>query len=369
MRILWLTHRDPLNPKAGGAERIVEEVSKRLATSGNEMTIFAPQFTNSRIEESLHGVRIVRRGGNISAHLALPIFLLREHFDVIIADLGHAVPWVSPKVMKRKVIVHFLHLHRRSLPGQVNKILAFAISSLEKCYSLFYPGTRFVTISNTSLSDLTEILHIKAEKCTVIRPGVNSDIYVQRAKTASPSIIYFGGMRDYKRPYESLYVLKHLTVKFPDTTLTAVGDGPSKIKMMQLARDMGMSDHVNFTGRVEAVKLSELVASSWLNVHTSVAEGWGLSIIEAASAGTPTVGYEVPGVTESIESGKNGIKVKNGDRDALFNAAEQIISKPEKWWSSSVEVGRKYSWDDTAEKWGKILREESGLDNPSKSSN
>ena len=118
-----------------------------------------------------------------------------------------------------------------------------------------------------------------------------------------------------------------------------------------------MQDYVEFTGRISSEELSDIVASSWLNVHTSVTEGWGLSILEATASGTPTVAYDVPGVMDVVEDGLNGIKVKDGDKKALEEAAFTILTKPEKWWSSSVKVAEKYSWDKTSELWIKLLQE------------
>ncbi len=358
MKILWLTHRDPLNPKAGGAERIAEAVSTRLGLFGDEITIFAPKFKGAKNEEEINGYRIIRTGGIISSHLTLPFYLLKENFDIVIADLGHAIPWISPRVMKKKLVVHFLHLHRRSLPGQVNSFLAFVISAIERCYFLLYPTTKFVTISKTSLSDLTEKIGINSKNCTIIRPGVNSELYFSRSKTEQPSLIYFGGMREYKRPYEVLYVFKRLMRIFPNISLTLVGSGPPMAKMIDISEKLQISPRINFKGRISSEELSRLVGSSWLNIHTSITEGWGISIIEAASAGTPTVGYDVPGVTESIESEMNGIKVKDGDRDALYKAAKRILAEPKPWWASSLEVANKYSWDRAAEEWHEVLKSE-----------
>ena len=90
---------------------------------------------------------------------------------------------------------------------------------------------------------------------------------------------------------------------------------------------------------------------------SSVTEGWGISIIEASSAGTPTVAFKVPGVSDSVENGLNGITVENGNRQSLTEAALEILRNPEKWWSSSVEVAKKYSWDKTAELWEKLIKE------------
>ena len=89
----------------------------------------------------------------------------------------------------------------------------------------------------------------------------------------------------------------------------------------------------------------------------NVTEGWGLSILEASAAGTPTVAYGVPGVRDAVEDGLNGMKVEDGNRDALADAAFSILKNPERWWSSSVEVAKKYSWDKTAELWEKLITE------------
>ena len=118
-----------------------------------------------------------------------------------------------------------------------------------------------------------------------------------------------------------------------------------------------MQNYAEFTGRISSEELSDIVASSWLNVHTSVTEGWGYSILEASAAGTPTVAYDVPGVKDAVEDGINGIKVKNGDRKTLAEAAYLILTNPEKWWSSSVKVAQKYSWDKTTEHWVKLFEE------------
>ena len=149
---------------------------------------------------------------------------------------------------------------------------------------------------------------------------------------------------------------KGLRGLFVNLRLTVIGDGPSLPGLKNLADQLNVSDGVIFTGRVSNENLAELVSAAWLNIHFSITEGWGISITEAASAGTPTVAYAVPGVADAIEDGINGLKVKNGDRGALTQAALSILSNPEKWWSSSVEVAKKYSWDKTAELWDNLIK-------------
>ena len=356
MRILWLAHRDPQNPRAGGAERTIYEVCIRLVEKGHKIVLLTGGWKGSMPVENLDGIEIRRFGKNIGPHLALPILLLKNHYELIVDDLGHAVPWISSIILNRHNIIFFRHLHARSLPGQVNFLLAKVITAIEKTYFIFYHDKVFITESTTSKNDLIK-LGIKKNKILMNPPGVNFNVFHPDGKTQNPTLVYFGGMRKYKRPEESLFLLKNFQGRMKHVELVIIGSGPEEPNLRKLALELNLRDYVIFKGRVSETELSNIVASSWLNVHTSVTEGWGLSILEASAAGTPTVAYDVPGVKDVIEDGKNGIKVTDGSRKSLAEAAFTILTDPEKWWASSVKVAQKYSWDKTSELWIKLLME------------
>jgi glycosyltransferase involved in cell wall biosynthesis len=356
VRIIWLAHRDPLNPRAGGAERTIYELCTRLCKMGHTITIVSGGWKGCKSMENLQEIEIYRFGKNIGPHSAVPVFLLKYHYDLVVNDLGHAVPWISSTILNELNIVFFRHLHARSLPGQVNPIMAKLITAIEKCYFIFYHSKVFVTESTTSMNDLIKI-GIKQDKIITIPPGVDQNLFHPAAKSKYPSMVYFGGLRKYKRPLEVPYLLKSLIGKLKGLKLFIVGTGPEECRMKRLVNELNIEDYVEFTGRISSKELSGIVASSWLNVHTSVTEGWGYSILEASSAGTPTVAYDVPGVRDAVEEGLNGIKVKDGNREAFAEAALSILSNPERWWLSSVKVSQKYSWDKTAELWTKLFEE------------
>ena len=276
--------------------------------------------------------------------------------ELVVNDLGHALPWISSTIVNKHNIVFFHHLHARSLPGQVNPFLAKVITAIEKCYFIFYHNKIFVTESTTSKNDLLK-LGIKENKIIMIPPGVDHNLFNPTIKTQHPTIVYFGGMRKYKRPQESLFLLKELTRRMKNVKLLIIGSGPEEANLIKLASILNLTDCTTFKGRVSNTELSSIVASSWLNVHTSKTEGWGFSILEASAAGTPTVAYDVPGVRDAIEDGINGIKVSDENRKELAHAAFLILRYPERWWSSSVEVAKKYSWDKTANLWETLIME------------
>jgi glycosyltransferase involved in cell wall biosynthesis len=354
MKILWLAHRDPRNPRAGGAERTIFEVCSRLVERGHEITLLTGGWHGCNRFENINGIKVLRYGTNVGPHIAVPAHIMKDKYDVVVDDLGHAIPWITPRFLALRNIVFFRHLHARSLPGQVNPFLSTAITAVERLYPLIYPDMPFVTESTTSRDDLLR-LGIHSDNIIVIPPGVDFSRFHTSEKTDHPSIVYFGGMRTYKRPWESVFLLNSIAEIINDVKLFVIGTGKELENLKRSVTELGIDDSVEFLGRLADKDLPKVVASSWLNVHSSVTEGWGYSILEASAAGTPTVAYDVPGVRDAIEQGKNGIKVADGNREALAKAAMEILQSPEGWWISSQDVARKYSWDRTADEWENLL--------------
>ena len=98
------------------------------------------------------------------------------------------------------------------------------------------------------------------------------------------------------------------------------------------------------------------LSRAWVNIHSSVSEGWGLSVFEASAAGTPTAAFSVPGVSEAVVPGVNGLLVSDGDVNELAKAVTRILSTRDEWISSSRNLVQGYSWDLCAKRWREHLR-------------
>ena len=68
---------------------------------------------------------------------------------------------------------------------------------------------------------------------------------------------------------------------------------------------------VEFLGYVSERQKLELLGSAWLLLQTAMHEGWGLVITEAGSLGTPSLGFDVPGVRDAIVDGTTGLLVQS----------------------------------------------------------
>ena len=350
MNILWLNHRDPLNPKAGGAERTIVEIGKRLISQGDTVTIYSARWRGSTKFDTIEGINIIRLGGNIAIHFLLPVDLMRHKYSIIINDLGHGVPWPSAILLSKNNLVFFRHLHARSLPGQVNFFLGKIITFMEKLYPYIYSNTKIITESSTSQEDLIG-LGIKNGNIIKIPPGVDLEFFHPGKKSNNVQLIYFGGIRKYKRPELILDVYRQIKDVIKDLKIVVAGDG----KLLSRIKEETISHKYNieFVGKIDRETLSELLRESWVNLHFSTTEGWGYSILEAAASGTPTVAFKVPGVVDTIENNYNGFLV-----DQIEEFKERLletIKKNIEFSKNSRAFAERFNWDSTEELWRNII--------------
>ena len=354
-KVIWLNHRDIMHPKAGGAERTIYEVSKRLVNKGYQMIWLSTKSIDLPRYQKLDGIEIHRIGGNVTSHF-INLILERKISDgaVFVDDMAHVVPWLSERSTRNPGTVFFRHLHRRTLDGQLTTWKAKSLKAIESNYPLIYSRWPFVTESKQGVQDLRD-MGIPSDRIVRIAPGVDSERMRPKEKYVEPSLVYFGGLREYKRPYEALLLLDELRKIYPSIKLRVSGEGPSLLPMKLLASKLGVDRNVEFLGRLDEESLFDVVARSWLNLHFSTAEGWGYSILEASACGTPTVGYSVPGVDEAIIEGRNGIKVPEGDRENFLVSILKILNEYTVWPEVCRILAESYSWDKTADLWERHL--------------
>lgn len=350
-KVIWLSHRDLSNPASGGAERTIYEVGRRLAARGVSIAhITGGWHGASRIEDH-DGITVQRYGYRVLPHLILPL-ALREHrdADLIIDDMSHAAPWFTPWMTSVPGIVHFWHLHARTIHGTVSPFLEGALRALEQLYPVIYRYRPFVTASMASKVDLVN-LGIAPDRVTIIPPGVDSELFKPSSLDGTPRMVYFGGMRAYKRPEHALYVLARLLGEFPRLRLTIIGSGPLLARIRQLSHEMALDPHIDYLNKLFGSPLAEAVGNAWVNLHCSESEGWCLSAMEAASCGVPTVGYRIPGLTESVLSNQTGLLVTNGNLAELANAVRTVILNPLPWRATCRSHAKQFSWEACAQAW------------------
>ena len=126
-----------------------------------------------------------------------------------------------------------------------------------------------------------------------------------------------------------------------------VGDGPERVNLEGLARQLGVNDRVQFAGFVEDDTLPDYYAAATCYVHTALEESFGLSVIEAAYSGRPVVAVDEGGVRDTVEDGVTGYRVVSTPA-AIAEALEVVLMQDDQGRALGAagheRVAAKYSW-------------------------
>ena len=114
----------------------------------------------------------------------------------------------------------------------------------------------------------------------------------------------------------------------PDLRLDIAGTGDHRAELERLAAELGLADAVRFHGFVSEADKLALLRRAWANVFPSPKEGWGITVVEAAACGTPSLASDSPGLRDSVRHGETGFLVPHGDVDALAARMLELADDP-----------------------------------------
>ena len=208
----------------------------------------------------------------------------------------------------------------------------------------FHQITKFSIERSDRLTAVSEFLRSEtysAFGCTacdvgVIHNFIDPEVY-NRAKYPSvrdqfgasgPVLMHISNFRAVKRVRDVVGVFAAVNAELP-STLVMVGDGPDRSAAEDEVRNFGLSDRVQFLGKIDSV--APLLASADLFLLPSSTESFGLSALEALASGVPVIGTNAGGVPEVVRNGETGILCEVGDVAGMSKAALSILSDSDRW--------------------------------------
>jgi len=138
--------------------------------------------------------------------------------------------------------------------------------------------------------------------------------------------------------------------------LEIAGDGDHRPGLEAEIARRGLTDRVHLHGHVSEDRKRELYQHAWVNATASSAEGWALSVMEAAACATPTAALAVGGVQESVEDGRTGLLAR--DPHDLAERIQLILRDPElrdSLGGAALERAHAFTWDATARRTLEVL--------------
>jgi glycosyltransferase involved in cell wall biosynthesis len=294
MRILLLNWRDSTHPAAGGAEVWAHKVAEGLVSLGHQVTFFSASVAGVPIEELVNGVHVIRRGSRFGVYREARKFFRANsrNFDVILEEINtrpfFANSWGSvPVVPMIHQVAKDVWKYEAPFPVSLIGRYFFEPRWLRKL-----SNTHVMTLSPSSAESLVEY---GIKDSVVVLPGSDDEIVLKSPKNSVPTLVFLGRLVPSKRPDHVIEAFGILKKAFPTAELWMMGSG-QMLEKIQKERLEGvyLFGHVSFEER------QMRLAAAHVLVATTVREGWGLNVSEASAVGTPTIGYDVPGLRDSI---------------------------------------------------------------------
>lgn len=312
----------------GGAEQQARKLSTFLAQRDVSVTILAPRLQSATLPQENQGEVRIRRfrlrhapnlGGRHSfsfllwsAKLLWWLWRHSDEYDVIHIIHGrlHAVPAVIAGALLNKPVLikpgaggHYFDIRVVRRKKLIGLPCAFLVKRLT---------TGFIANSQEIAQDLAThgvpVAKVHRIPNGVIMPS-NSDARHMAASDAT-RFVYLGRLDSEKALDWMIEGFAKLPSK-AEARLVIVGDGPCGNELKALAIRLGISDRVEFPGRVDDVAPYLETADFYLS--TSLSEGMSNALLEAMSYAVPPLVSRVSGVDDMVIDGKSGLLFEAGN--------------------------------------------------------
>lgn len=201
---------------------------------------------------------------------------------------------------------------------------------------------------------------------TIIHNGVNYERFARPLDTSALSaqfgnkklLVTVGGLKNRKGQDLVIRALPTVLAQHPDTAYLIVGGGDASY-FTSLASEVGVKDHVFFTGRVSDDDLLQYFHLADIYVHTPRLtnlnfEGFGIVYLEAGACGTPVVATDSGGIRDAVIEGTTGLIAKDENVDDIARKIIKLLDNPElmrQLGNGGREYAKQHTWDSIAEQF------------------
>ena len=199
-------------------------------------------------------------------------------------------------------------------------------------------------ITRHLIEETKSVLRIKTKPLLL---GVDANKFTEKLSEKLSSIVFVGGLIKRKRVEEFLAIADH----YPNLHFHIIGDGPERNNLQQIA-----SKNIVFHGVLNHTKMSEIFQKAELMFLPAKSEGFPKVILEAASAGIPSIVYNTYGASDWIEDKTNGFIVNNFENvktivNLLISDSEllQITSK------NAIKLAKNFDWKNVIKDWEEVI--------------
>ncbi len=332
MKVLfWL---NTFLPDVGGIQTLCERLIPELQGLGNEillLTAYTPGATpehvmyNDQIEvwrvDSLRPLLQQDPGGMLRAKQQIARII--DDFD---PDLIHIHPcgpelsyYLLNQAKRPRPTVMTIHNNYSHLGLNFGETASFGrgLEAADRITAVSDEARRWL---------LSEAPQLAPKTSTVLNGIPPAPFEVGPLPWDPPVLLWAGRVEPQKRLDVLLSAFQSVASTHPTVRLRIVGGGTQLDEMRALARELGIADRVDFTGRIAPDAVPQMFNESTLFVMSSDYEGLPMAALEAGQLGRPMVCTDAGGTAEAVIPGETGLVVPPEDPEGLAAALLDLLN-------------------------------------------
>ena len=353
-------------PELGGMQNLMEGLANALLNHG-PVKVFAEATNEAENYDENSNLNIERVSGFKIFRKYRKANLVKEFIKSNEIRASFFDHWKSIENLEKNILEKtktFCLIHSKEINHAVN-------SSLNKRVLKALGKANFIIANSRFTKELAIKLGATTKDIRVINPGCNYPIPInddakefakKLYREASPKLITVSRLDARKSHQNILMTIKNLLPEFPNLKYISVGDGDERRNLEKLKKELGLNKEVEFIFKSTEQEKVALLEKSDVFVMPSVVykksvEGFGITYIEAASYGTPSIGGIYGGEGDAIKSGQTGYLCNGNDLNALYDTLLKILENDQykKLGANALEFSKDFNWNKIVKKYIELI--------------
>jgi GalNAc-alpha-(1->4)-GalNAc-alpha-(1->3)-diNAcBac-PP-undecaprenol alpha-1,4-N-acetyl-D-galactosaminyltransferase len=352
----------------GGAEHVVAQMANHWATRGEDVTVVTLSATRCdtyRLAPSVKRIALdlqIESRGSIQA-IANNLVRVRK----LRAAIDRSDHQVVISFTDQMNVLTLLACRPLNVDTVISERIDPSQQAIGRAWSFLrrrtYPSARALVVQTERVrQQMIPVMRgrpIYVIPNPVQAPSNEAEKRQRRDSAASPRQIVAMGRLAPQKGFDLLIeAFARISERFPQWSLTILGEGPQRRALEELVVQRGLKDRVRLPGwepePIAVLRQSELF------VLSSRFEGFPNALLEAMAAGLAVISFDCPsGPAEIIRDGIDGVLVPPEDVAALANAIERVMADEplrRRLATEAVHVIDRFSVDRYYARWDAVLQ-------------
>ena len=350
-------------PEVGGMQNLMWGLARSLSKL-DMVKVFADYHEDHKkfddkvsfTIERVSGVKLLRK---YRKSLLINEYLNEnKNVNCIIADHWKSLELIkSPK--KKICLIHSKEINHPK-GSRLNKKVLEVLNNVEH-----------VVANSNFTKNLAVSLGVEEKRLIVINPGIDPVEEIPKddlkqaeemLKGKKQRLITVSRFDKRKNHEKVIMAIRNLKEKYPDITYTCIGYGDEEENLKKLVIELKLDKYVNFLSDISNELKNALIAKSNIFImpsiiHKTSVEGFGISFIEAAQYGIPSIGGKDGGASDAIVHNKTGLICDGNSLDDIYSSIDNLFVG-----NKYIEFGKEckthsenFLWDKIIENYKRIL--------------